>query len=107
MAKKVELLKYHQEFIPQGSVLRPLQLIIYINDMPNNKASNIKLYADDALLYRTIHSVTDTYILQHDLDMLHQWTLAWLMTFNSTKCEFLQLTKKNHPLKSNYHIDNK
>ena len=37
--------------------------------MPNNITSNIKLYADDALLYRTIHSVTDTYILQHDLDI--------------------------------------
>ena len=90
--------------VPQGSVLGPLLFIIYINDMPNNIASNIKLYADDALLYRTIHSVTDTYILQHDLDMLHQWASTWLMTFNPTKCEFLQLTKKNHPLKSHYHI---
>ena len=53
--------------VPQGSVLGPLLFIIYINDMPNNIASNIKLYADDALLYRTIHSVTDTHILQHDL----------------------------------------
>ena len=39
--------------------------------------------------------------------MLHQWASTWLMTFNPTKCEFLQLTKKNHPLKSHYHIDNK
>ena len=85
--------------VSQGSVLRPLLFI-----MPNNIASNIKLYADDALLYRTIHSVTDTYILQHDLDMLHQRASTWLMTFNPTKCEFLQLTKKNHPLKSHYHI---
>ena len=73
--------------------------------MPDNIASNIKLYADDALLYRTIHSVTDTYILQHNLDMLHQWASTWLMTFNPTNCEFLQLTKKNHPLESHYHID--
>ena len=29
------------------------------------------------------------------------------MTFNPIKCEFLQITKKNHPLKSHYHIDNK
>ena len=29
------------------------------------------------------------------------------MTFNPTKCEFLQLTKKNHPQKSHCHIDNK
>ena len=78
-----------------------------MNDMPNNIASNIKLYPDDALLYRAIHSVTDTYTLQHDLDMLHQWASTWLMTFNSNKCEFLQLTKKNHPMKSHYHIDNK
>ena len=55
----------------------------------------------------SILSLTPISYIQHDLDMLHQWASTWLMTFNPTKCEFLQLTKKNHPLKSQYHIDNK
>ena len=93
--------------VPQGSVLGPLLFIVYINDMPNDIASNIKLYADDALLYRTIYSITDTHILQNDLNMLQQWATTWLMTFNPSKCEFLQLTNKNRPLESHYHINNK
>ena len=29
------------------------------------------------------------------------------ITFNPSKCEFLQLTKKRHPLTSHYHLDNR
>ena len=55
--------------VPQGSELEPLLFITYvytyINDMSNNIISNIKRHIDDAL--RTIHSTTDTHILQNDL----------------------------------------
>ena len=78
--------------VPQGSVLGLLLFIIYINNLPNNLASNLKLYADDALLYRTIHNATDMHVFQSDLNALDHWASIWLMAFNPSKCKFLQLS---------------
>ena len=40
--------------VPQGTVLAPLLFLCYINDLPQNVISRVKLYADDVLLYTTI-----------------------------------------------------
>ena len=40
--------------IAQGSILRPMLFICYINDMPTSVQSSIYLFADDAKLYRNI-----------------------------------------------------
>ena len=53
--------------------------------MPNNISSTIRLYADDALLYRLIHNEKDVYAL---LDLLISWAAEWQMTFNPKKTEF-------------------
>ena len=50
--------------VPQGSVLRLLLFICYINELPKEVNSTVKLYADDILLYRAIHSVADYEMLQ-------------------------------------------
>ena len=74
--------------IPQGSVLGPLLFLCYINDLPAQVKSSIKLYADDALVYRRIHSETDQNNLQEDLHRLAQWAATWQMSFNVQKCMF-------------------
>ena len=56
--------------IPLGSVLGALLFLCYINDMPENIKSSIRLYADDALLYREIHFLEDSRILQEDINRL-------------------------------------
>ena len=53
--------------IPQGSVLGPLLFIIDINDLPDNKTSNIYLFADDTNIYKQIASNEDIKTLQMDL----------------------------------------
>ena len=92
--------------VPQGSVLGPLLFICYINDIPNNISSTIRLYADDALLYRSIHNEKDVYALQNDLDLLTSWAAEWQMTFNPKKTEFLRITNKINPLESQYYLLN-
>ena len=52
--------------VPQGTVLAPLLFLCYINDLPDQVKSKVRLYADDVLLYTTINSHADCVILQQD-----------------------------------------
>jgi hypothetical protein len=71
--------------VPQGTVLGPLLFLCHINDLPEAVKSNVRLFADDCLLYRKIRSNQDTIRLQQDLDNLEVWAKSWGMKFNPTK----------------------
>ena len=82
--------------VPQGTVLGPLLFLIYINDLPNCvNSSTIRLFADDCLIYKEIHSQHDTEDLQADLDALQTWERRWLMSFHPQKCKLLRITRKH------------
>ncbi len=80
--------------VPQGSVLGPVLFLLYINDLPDNIASSVRLFADDCVLYKNIHTDSDCQALQHDIDKLAEWEETWLMKFNAAKCHTLRVT--NH-----------
>ena len=92
--------------VPQGTVLGPLLFLAYINDMPECVRSEIKLFADDSLLYRRIQNNADCCQLQEDLDKLQEWEQKWQMAFNAEKCEVIRITNKKRPLCSDYFIHN-
>ena len=57
--------------------------------------SQVRLFADDCLLYRQIKSQTDHSILQNDLIELEKWAAKWGMRFNAKKCYILSIRQKS------------
>ena len=83
--------------VPQGTVLGPLLFLVYINDLPQNISSEVRLVADDCAMYREIHNNFDQDQLQDDLDKLAQWQDEWQMQFNIKKCFVMRITHIRKP----------
>ncbi len=79
--------------VPQGTVLGPLLFLIFINDLPAHVTSQVRLFADDCLLYRTIKSEADQKTLQQDLKQLGLWASTWGMRFNPSKCVIMTIAR--------------
>ena len=67
---------------------------IYINDIPVDIDSQIRLFADDCVCYRKIRTVEDTLKLQKDIDLLGSWAGKWGLRFQPVKCNMMQLTNR-------------
>ena len=63
--------------VPQGTVLRPLLFLCHINDLPTCVKSQVRLFADDCLLYRKIQTFNDHILLQKNLTQLGKWANTW------------------------------
>ena len=91
--------------IPQRSVLGPVFFTIYINSMPEAVESELYLIADDAKLYREIHSDADQKTLQDDLRKLGSWSSGSLLQFNEKKCVKMTLTSKKNSTERHYFVN--
>ena len=81
--------------VPQGTVLGPTLFLIYINDIADNITSNIRLFADDWVLYRTINSTSDNITYKRTSINLYTGQISgkWiLMCKNVQPCTFHLLT---------------
>ena len=75
--------------VPQGSVLGPILLLIYINDLEEGVTGNILKFADDTKLFRKVREIGDKQKLQDDIDKFVKWSKKWQMLFNFGKCKCL------------------
>ena len=95
--------------IKQGSILGPLLFLIYINDVASIKLSvntKLSLYADDMLLYKVITSSEDYAELQEDINLIHNWSVNNLMTFNASKCKCMYISRKRERRCPSVSLDN-
>ena len=90
--------------VPQGSVLGPILFLVYINDLPENVTSQVRLFADDTAMYLTMEVTNDSSVLQQDLDRLSVWESDWDMEFNPSKCQVVQVTGYKKPINAAYKL---
>jgi len=88
--------------VPQGSILGPILILTFINDIVNEIFCNIKLFADDTSLYIVVEDeYASAELLNSDIEKIHQWSEQWLVNFNAQKTEAMTISKKfikpHHP----------
>ena len=84
-----------------------LLLLAYISDLPDAvKSSNVRLFADDSLLYMQICNQHDQEHLQQDLQRLEDWENTWQMSFNPSKCNTFRISpsKRKNLLPTAYYL---
>ena len=68
----------------------PILFLILINDIDDEVASKVSLFADDTRVMGPVHSEEDVENLQKDLDKIYEWQDKNNMLFNGKKFELLR-----------------
>ena len=67
----------------------PIICLIYVNDIPETVNSNVKIFADDTKIFRTLKNKSDCEIV----DNLSEWSNRWCL--NTSKCKRIHIGKDN------------
>ena len=92
--------------VPQGSLLGPLLLLVYVNALALvPKRAMVAMFADDSKLFSVISTQANVDALQFDLDTLCSWSLQNELAFQPMKCENLRITPKKNSFDRTYYIN--
>ena len=58
-------------------------MFLIYNDLPDNLSANVKVFADDTLLFSVVHDVTtSSHDFSYNLNRAREWAFQWKMSFN-------------------------
>ena len=83
--------------VPQGSILGPLLILVYIDQLcslDQSASTTIQLYADDILLFRPLKTGDSTHYLQADVDKISVIIKQLGLQLNASKTNFLVISRK-------------
>jgi len=84
--------------VPQGSVLCPLLLLVYVNDISESTEFSISLLADyTALLFSSNCPLHLHQVLTRDLLTSFNWSNLWKVKVNAAKTKVLSIYKPHTP----------
>ena len=69
----------------QGSALRPLLFLIYINNIDTDLFSKICKFSDETKIGRAVATEDEVQLLRDYLKNLAKWAIDWQMLFNVEK----------------------
>ena len=76
--------------VPQGSTLGPLIFILYINDLPDHTNFNVRMFADDTVLFiksKKLHELKS--IVTSELHKISEWTKFNRLSLNLNKTTYM------------------
>jgi hypothetical protein len=90
--------------VPQGSVLGPLLFLIFINDISDEVKAEIRLFADDCIIYKAVKENSDGVAIQESINAVLKWCKGNRMKLNSEKSQLVQFTRRRTPFHFQYKV---
>ena len=90
--------------VPQWSVLGPCLFLYYINDVPENVNSKVRLFADDTIMHLAFKYNKQSASLQKYLDQLAKWESEWQMAFHPHKRQVISISRRRSVYRNKYYL---